>query len=85
MKDMKSVYITLLSAAALLLAASCSDKAVSVDLFNGEDLGNWGFVVENDAVPAEEVFSVEDGMISISGTPFTRVFADRGFCFKTNL
>ncbi len=70
MKDMKSDYITLLSAAALLLAASCSDKAASVDLFNGEDLGNWGFVVENDAVPAEEVFSVEDGMISISGTPF---------------
>ncbi len=39
-------------------------------LFNGKDLSNWNFVVDKNAVPAEQVFCVEDGMIHIKGNPF---------------
>ena len=66
---MKSARLVLLSAAAALMA-SCAPKTATVDLFNGSDLSNWGFVVEGDSAPAAEVFKVEDGNIFISGTPF---------------
>ena len=39
-------------------------------LFNGKNLSNWNFVVDKNAVPAEQVFSVADGMIHIAGQPF---------------
>jgi len=38
-------------------------------LFNGKNLSNWNFVVENNAEPAGQVYSVKDGMIHIKGTP----------------
>lgn len=38
-------------------------------LFNGKDLSNWNFVVDKNAVPAEQVYSVKDGLIHISGNP----------------
>ena len=47
--------------------ACCEKKACcATDLF---DLSNWNFVLEGDAVPACEVFSVKDGVISIKGEP----------------
>ncbi|MDR1455052.1 MAG: DUF1080 domain-containing protein [Tannerella sp.] len=38
-------------------------------LFNGKDLSNWNFVVEGDQVPADRVYSVQDGTILIQGSP----------------
>ncbi|MDR2810561.1 MAG: DUF1080 domain-containing protein, partial [Tannerellaceae bacterium] len=31
---------------------------------------NWNFVVDQNAVPAQEVYSVQNGVIHIKGTPF---------------
>ena len=39
-------------------------------LFNGKDLSNWNFVVDKNSVPADQVFSVSDGVIHIKGNPF---------------
>jgi hypothetical protein len=60
-----------LNAAFLLLAimsTACTQK--TSEIFNGKDLSNWEFVVENNAVPADEVYSVKDGIITIKGEPF---------------
>lgn len=39
-------------------------------LFNGKDLSNWNFIVDKNAKPADQVFSVKDGVIHIAGNPF---------------
>lgn len=46
---------------------SCNQQ--SGEIFNGKDLSNWEFVVENNTVPADEVYYVEDGVITIKGEP----------------
>lgn len=51
----------------VMLLAGCSGQQES--LFNGKDLSNWNFVVQDNAVPADEVYLVEDGMIRIVGEP----------------
>ena len=61
---------TILSATTILLALltiSCTQQ--SKKIFNGKDLNNWNFVVENNAVPVDEVYGVKDGMIVIKGEP----------------
>lgn len=40
-----------------------------VKLFNGKNLSNWNFVVENNSVPADQVYSAEKGVITIKGQP----------------
>ena len=53
-----------------VLATSLSLYAQkTIDLFNGKDLSNWGFVLQDDA-PNTDIFSVKDGVIHIKGTPF---------------
>ncbi|MCD7929902.1 MAG: DUF1080 domain-containing protein [Tannerellaceae bacterium] len=55
----------------LFLSFSASVNAQkTVKLFNGKDLSNWEFVVDKNAVPAEEVYSVRNGVIHIKGDPF---------------
>ncbi|HTN69301.1 MAG TPA: DUF1080 domain-containing protein [Dysgonamonadaceae bacterium] len=50
------------------LVTGCTQQ--SGEIFNGKDLNNWSFVVENDAVPGDEVFTVkEEGVISVKGEP----------------
>ena len=51
----------------VMLLAGCSGQQES--LFNGKDLSNWNFVVQDNAVPADEVYLVEDGVIRIVGEP----------------
>ena len=57
--------ITVLSTVILLPA-----KAQTIDLFNGSNLDGWGFVLQNDSKKAEEVFTVRNGVIHITGNPF---------------
>jgi hypothetical protein len=38
-------------------------------LFNGKNLSNWNYVIEGHAVPGEEVFTVNRGLIHVKGTP----------------
>lgn len=50
-----------------LLVTGCTQPADSI--FNGKDLSNWNFVVDNNTVSGEEVYSVTNGIISVKGEP----------------
>jgi len=52
-----------------LAAYGCSGGAKTEKLFNGTDLSNWNFVVADNSVPADQVYSVKDGVIEIAGAP----------------
>ncbi|MDR1746463.1 MAG: DUF1080 domain-containing protein [Tannerella sp.] len=58
----------------LCFGCGCSQKSGTERLFNGKDLSNWNFVVEGDAVPADQVFSVEGDVVAIQGKPFGYMF-----------
>lgn len=45
-------------------------KQQTGELFNGKDLSNWNFVVADNAVPGDQVFTIKDGIISVKGDPF---------------
>lgn len=60
------------------LSVSCV-HAQKEDLFNGKDLSNWNFVVEGDAVPADQVYSVQDGAILIKGQPFGYMYTKKKY------
>ena len=52
---------------AILLTTGCVQQPKAI--FNGEDLSNWHFIVEENAVPGEEVYSVSEGIITVKGEP----------------
>lgn len=64
---MRKTNLSTLILLLILLASSC--KQQSMEIFNGKDLSNWEFVLENDAAPANEVYTVSDGVITIAGEP----------------
>jgi Domain of Unknown Function (DUF1080). len=70
---------TTLSVVALLavLVAGCTQQ--SEKNYNGKDLSNWNFVVENDAVPAAQVYTVEDGIISVKGEPLGYMYTKQTY------
>jgi len=48
---------------------SCQERVTH--LFNGKNLDGWTFYLDpSDPTPADQVFGVKDGMITISGQPF---------------
>ena len=50
-----------------LFFTGCTQQ--SGKIFNGRDLTGWHFALENDTLPGDQVFTVEDGMISVKGEP----------------
>ncbi len=52
---------------AILLITGCVQQPTAI--FNGDDLSNWQFIVEENTVPGEEVYSVSDGIITVKGEP----------------
>ena len=63
--------LAILGIAGISLMGSLSVQAQKTEkLFNGKDLSNWEFLVDKNSVPAEQVYSVKDGMIQIAGQPF---------------
>lgn len=56
--------------AAALAIVSCAPKDESIQLFNGNDLEGWDFILADDSATPAEVFSVADGVINITGAPF---------------
>ncbi len=42
----------------------------NIRLFNGKDLSNWVFQLKDPAVDPSKVFSIQDGVIHITGNPF---------------
>jgi hypothetical protein len=45
-------------------------KTEKVVLFNGKDLSNWSFRLRDKSVDPSQVFTIKDGVINISGSPF---------------
>lgn len=67
----KNLFSSIALAATLLLGLPMGVSAQKTyKLFNGKNLNNWNFVVENNAVPAEQVFGIQNGVIHIKGQPF---------------
>ena len=52
-------------AAAFLCFGSDASAQKTTKLFNGKDLSGWNFVVDKNSVPAEQVYSVKDGVITV--------------------
>ena len=72
---MKIKNLLIIAVLAFPFIVSCSSPK-TIDLFNGKDLSGWIPVVENDAVPAGDVFWVEDGVIRIAGQPFGYIYTE---------
>jgi len=67
---MKTKFIsTIVLAVALMGFVSNANAQKTTKLFNGKDLSNWGFVLQDNSVPAEQVFTVKNGLIHITGKP----------------
>lgn len=47
-----------------------TSKTDKIELFNGKDLSNWIFYLKNPEVDPATVFTVQDGLVHISGNPF---------------
>ena len=75
----KGMIAWALSAAALLGVSNVVDAQKTEKLFNGKDLSNWSFVVEKDAKPADQVYSVRDGHIFITGQPFGYMYTQKKY------
>jgi len=45
-------------------------KGQKIELFNGKDLSNWVFSLKDPSVDPATVFSVQNGVIHITGSPF---------------
>jgi hypothetical protein len=41
-----------------------------IEIFNGKDLNNWVFILKDPAVDPSKVFTVQKGLIHITGNPF---------------
>jgi hypothetical protein len=64
MKQKIFLYLTL----SLLFVPTAYSQ--TENLFNGKDLSNWNFVVADENVAPEKVFSVDGGIILVQGNPF---------------
>lgn len=47
-----------------------NEKVANIQLFNGQDLSNWVFQLKDPAVDPATVFTVQNGVIHITGNPF---------------
>ena len=75
MKTKKLNLIIVILVALTPLLVLCKNRQQTkndeiVMLFNGKDLSNWTFFLRDNSVDPETVFSVEDGIIRIKGSPF---------------
>ncbi|MDD4193384.1 MAG: DUF1080 domain-containing protein [Mangrovibacterium sp.] len=71
------LLMTLMMAVFLFFGTANAQKPEK--LFNGKNLSNWDFVVENNSVPASEVYSVQNGMIHIKGQPLGYMYTKKQY------
>jgi hypothetical protein len=66
------LIITLLSVSNITVAQAKANKTKGekIQLFNGKDLSNWMFKLKDPAIDPTTVFTVQKGVIHISGNPF---------------
>jgi hypothetical protein len=73
---MKRILFLMGMAFSLFTVSSC---AQTENLFNGKDLSAWNFIVDEDKASAEEVYSVQDGVILIHGNPFGYMYTKKKY------
>lgn len=73
---MKKIFILLIVFVCLSIAGYAQE---SEKLFNGSDLSGWNFVINNNEMPAEEVFYVRDGILTITGNPFGYMYTQKKY------
>lgn len=76
MKRMKKLTAVLV---VLLVAFGTAHAQKKEMLFNGKDLSNWNFIVDGDKVPAEQVYTVKNGVINIKGDPFGYMYTKKKY------
>ena len=67
-----------MGAALLITVTSCSSPAprrAAIELFDGKTLSGWSYVLADPKVKMEQVWSVQDGLLTCQGTPV-------GFIYK---
>lgn len=84
MKHLLAVSILVASSflaeeAVAVIPASGGQPGSTIELFNGKDLSNWGFVLENDTKKPQDVFSVKNGLIHIAGSPFGYMYTQEKY------
>ncbi|MDD4631527.1 MAG: DUF1080 domain-containing protein [Proteiniphilum sp.] len=68
------LFTVILSVLFIIGCTKSTDK-----IFNGKDLSNWNFVVENDAVPADQVYTVQEGLIIVKGEPLGYMYTQQKY------
>jgi len=71
----KNVFLTV-AFMLCLFAVSCGQTE---QLFNGEDLTNWRFVVDGNKIPPADVYMVRDGNIQVNGIPFGYMYTEKKY------
>lgn len=74
---MKQTIFSTLFTLLVLFLSGCNQPTDAI--FNGKDLSNWNFVVEGDAVPADEVYLVDDGIIRVMGEPLGYMYTKKKY------
>ena len=74
---MKQTILSTVFTLLLLLISGCTQQEEAI--FNGKDLSNWNFVIEGDAVPSEEVYMVDNGIIRIMGEPLGYMYTQKKY------
>jgi len=69
-------FFAVLAMAALVLSCGQEKKTV---LFNGENLDGWVAVTDPSDTTGNVVFSVEDGLLAISGNPFGYIRTEKAY------
>ncbi len=74
----KNILTTLLLTTAMLFSAGASAQKTT-SLFNGKDLSNWKFILQDNSASADQVFSVKDNLIHITGKPIGYMYTNEAF------
>lgn len=75
----KKLFIYTLLTASLLCFTRGAEAQETERLFNGKDLSNWNFIIDKNEVPAEQVYTIRDGKIYITGQPFGYMYTKKTY------
>jgi hypothetical protein len=73
---MKKLFLLFAMTAIFSVVSTNAQKEV---LFNGQDLSNWNFVLEDNSIAAGDVYSVQDGVILIQGKPLGYMYTKKKY------
>ncbi len=71
-------YRQLITTLLFVATIGCSSRQPE-KIFNGKDLSNWNFVLEDDSVPTSHVFSADEGIITVKGEPLGYMYTRKKY------